>query len=845
MTADHSTQLGCHGFAATCPASAGLVVSSATHAIDEFRSALRAHGIIPPDDILADGQLHRCDVDSPNGKGDGAYILHVDGIPAGGFQNWQNGGWHDWCPKSTRVLTPEERAQRKAIIERTRQQRDQDAAHRHRDARERAQHIWDNSQPASDEHPYLRRKGVKAYRLKIYRGDLSINGVRIDSALVIPLLDSARQLHGLQFITPEGEKRYLPGGRISGCYFRLVSKKDIIVIAEGFATAASIHEATGLTTAVAFDAGNLAKVALVLRKKYPTAKIIIAADNDVGTDRNTGVEAARAAAISVHGLVAVPELDGRKADFNDLRSARGDSAVQSAIESAKAPRSDSGNTSSDTSEESWPEPEALSDALPSVASFPPDLLPDALRPWVMDIAERTQAPVEYVAVSAIVSLGAALGRKVAVRPKRLDDWSEFPNLWGAVIGPPSWMKSPALDEGKRPLTIIEARILGDFELTHREWEADAEAAKVKRDGAKDRARKAVAKGNAFDKNTLVAEVVPDEPKPPRLIVNNATVPALCEVLRANQNGVLVYRDELSGLIAELDQEGMEGSRGFYLTGWSGKEGYVEDRIGRGTNLRVPSVCLSLLGGIQPSRVAPLLRETLATGGGDGFLARFSLIVWPDSPGEYLSIDREPNQHAREDALNVFKRMYELEPEKVGGELVDGMAPFLRLEPAAAEAFAAWDVELRNRLRSGLDDGALAAHLGKYPKMVCALALLDHLANGGTGAISIRSVLRALAWSELLESHARRLYASLGQAHVDAARSLLNRIRRGDLTSPFKLRSIYRRGWAHLADFDAARAAADLLESKGYLRVRYLETGEAGGRPTCEYHINPAILRPAA
>jgi hypothetical protein len=273
----------------------------------------------------------------------------------------------------------------------------------------------------------------------------------------------------------------------------------------------------------------------------------------------------------------------------DAREAR-DKKCNSSVSSV----SEGSGVSQDTP---WQEPEALVDALSPVMKFDQELLPEALCPWVLDITERTQAPIEYVAVSALVSAGAALGRKVAVRPKRLDDWYEFPNLWGAVVGPPSWMKSPALDEGKRPLAIIESDLLANFDLLHREWEADSECAKVMRDGARDRARKAAAKGDEFDKQSLVAQLIPDEPQPQRLIVNNATIPALCEVLRFNQNGVLVYRDELSGLIAELDQEGMEGARSFYLTGWSGKEPYVEDRIGRGTNLRVPAVCLSLLGGI--------------------------------------------------------------------------------------------------------------------------------------------------------------------------------------------------------------------------------------------------------
>ena len=491
----------------------------------------------------------------------------------------------------------------------------------------------------------------------------------------------------------------------------------------------------------------------------------------------------------------------------------------------------------------WPDPKPLADALPAVESFTPELIPDSLRAWVMDVAERAQAPVEYVAVSAMVSLGAALGRKIAVRPKRLDDWHEFANLWGAVIGPPSWMKSPALEEGKRPLNIIESRILKGYELTHREWEADDASARVKRDGAKDQARKAARDGKVFDKMKLVAEPIPDEPKPPRLIVNDATVPALCEVLRTNPNGVLVFRDELAGLIAELDREGMEGSRGFYLTGWSGKDGHTQDRILRGTNLQVPHVCLALLGGIQPARVAPLLKESIATGGGDGFLARFSLTVWPDCPGEYKAIDREPDADARRAAHAVYEHLYALDPANIGAQLVDGSAPYLRLEAGAAEAFTAWDVELRNRLRFGIDDGALAAHLGKYPKAVCGLALICHLADGGTGDISATAALRALAWSEFLESHARRLYGCLGQAHIEAARSLLSRIRRGDLSSPFTLREVYRRGWAHLPDAEAARAAADVLEAHHYIRGKLLETGAAGGRPTVEYHVNPAVLVP--
>ncbi len=711
---------------------------------------------------------------------------------------------------------------------------------RRRIAAARASDIWNAALAVDPEHPYLTRKGVKPYGLRLYRGDLAIGGIPCDGALIIPVRDAVGHLHSLEFITSSGEKRYLPDGRISAGYHAIGKPNGTLVIAEGYATAASIYEATGHATACGFNAGNLVPVAKALRAKFPDVRIIIGADNDAGGRSNAGIEKANEAASAAHALVAVPDLDGAKADFNDIRAARGDDVVREAIEAAKAPSRGSVGfvgTGGGHFPQSWSDPKPLQNALPPVKEFIPELLPEALRDWVVDVAERTQAPLEYVAVSAMVSLGAALGRKVAVRPKRRDDWQEFANLWGAVIGPPSWMKSPALDEGKRPLSIIEGLQLESYELIHREWEADSEAAKVKRDGAKDRARTAARKGQSFDKSELVADLIPEEPRPARLIVNDATVPALCDVLRANPNGVLVFRDELAGLIAELDREGMEGARGFYLTGWSGKDGHTQDRIARGTNLRVPFVCLSMLGGIQPARVAPILRESIATGGGDGFLARFSLAVWPDSPGEYKAMDRQPDAEARQDAYAVFNALHALTPADIGAEIVDGSAPFLRLEPAATEAFTEWDVELRNRMRSGVDDGALSAHLLKYPKTISGLALLIHLADGGTGDVGLPAISRALAWSELLESHARRIYSSLGQAHIDAARSLLGRLKRGDLESPFTVRKIYVRGWAHLSDPESARSAVDVLESHGFVRGLSIDTG---GRPSMAYHLNPAV-----
>ncbi|MGH8647383.1 MAG: toprim domain-containing protein [Gammaproteobacteria bacterium] len=113
----------------------------------------------------------------------------------------------------------------------------------------------------------------------------------------------------MQFIDAKGNKRFPSGGTVQGHYHAIGNYQGTLCIAEGYATAASIHEATGYAVAVAFNAGNLKPVALVLRKKFPEAKLILCADNDRFTPGNPGVAKAREAALAVQGLLAVPKFD--------------------------------------------------------------------------------------------------------------------------------------------------------------------------------------------------------------------------------------------------------------------------------------------------------------------------------------------------------------------------------------------------------------------------------------------------------------------------------------------------------------------------------------------------------
>jgi putative DNA primase/helicase len=292
-------------------------------------------GIIPPEAIIADGQLHRCGTEGkPHGE-DGAYLLHLDGLPAGGFENHRDGlGWQNWKADTAQTLTPEEKAAYRKKMEADRRAREARDEAKHEAAAKVARRAWDAARGILA-HPYLTAKGVKPY------------GVRSDAGgnLVIPLYDAKGAIQSIQTIQNNGQKRFLTDGRKRGCYFPIGGKPDgVLCVCEGYATGASIHEAMGYPVAIAFDAGNLLPVAEALRGKYPGVTLILCADDDHNTEGNPGMTKARAAAQAVSGKLAIPVFGDNRpdgaTDFNDLHKAQGTEAVKRCIEAAVKPESE-------------------------------------------------------------------------------------------------------------------------------------------------------------------------------------------------------------------------------------------------------------------------------------------------------------------------------------------------------------------------------------------------------------------------------------------------------------------------------------------------------------------------
>lgn len=291
---------------------------------DAFRAAIADAGLQPPAEVIADGRIHRFNPTGRRGDDAAWYVLHDDGIPAGAFGNWRDGLHQAWCAKHEREMSASERAALAKRIEAMKRQRDAEQRQRHADAAAAAAVRWAAAKPASDDHPYLTAKIVKAHGLRVEGGH----------TLLIPMRDAAGHLCNLQGIAPDGGKRFMPGGRVTGLYHAIGKPSGKLAICEGYATGATVHEQTGHAVAVAFNCGNLLPVARALRAKFPCLTLILAADDDWRTEGNPGLTAARTAAAAVGGLVAVPDFTGlqrgdKDTDFNDLQRLAGSVEVQS------------------------------------------------------------------------------------------------------------------------------------------------------------------------------------------------------------------------------------------------------------------------------------------------------------------------------------------------------------------------------------------------------------------------------------------------------------------------------------------------------------------------------------
>lgn len=304
--------------------------------IDQFSRAMSAAGLVPvKHSIVADGRLHRFRVDGDKaGRENGWYVLFLDGIAAGSFGSWKTGESHSWCSKAANELTQDEREANRQRMEAARRAREDELKRLRAAAREKAERLWSRAREQVDaNHPYIKSKGVRP-----------VGARQLGKMLVVPIWDISGPLMSLQFILPDGTKRYLSNGQKEGGLVVLAGRggrgwRGDVMICEGWATGCSLVEATGNVCVVCFDSGNILPVAKAIKAGNPnTENFIVCADDDWKTVTpvvNPGMIKAAEAAEAICARVAVPQFDDERpewaTDFNDMHRLYGLEAVRDCV----------------------------------------------------------------------------------------------------------------------------------------------------------------------------------------------------------------------------------------------------------------------------------------------------------------------------------------------------------------------------------------------------------------------------------------------------------------------------------------------------------------------------------
>jgi len=279
----------------------------------EFIEFIQSHGFEPPKNIPI-GQFIRFSTN--NNKSDKAGWCYLFPDECGGILgDWRTNESYTW--QANKPWTDEEKKSFHASVRLAKIAHQDSIVSNHKDSAKMAQQIWQESQSAIH-HPYLTKKQIKPSGLKLDS----------DGRLIAPLFDINGNIQSLQFIDDNGTKRFLTGGKKKGGFFPMGDADgEQIFICEGIATGASIYEACGSHTIVAFDSGNLPHVAQIIRQKYPHHEIVIAGDDDFKNKINTGKVSAINTANLINAKVIFPKFSDPRSDnqtdFNDMAISEG------------------------------------------------------------------------------------------------------------------------------------------------------------------------------------------------------------------------------------------------------------------------------------------------------------------------------------------------------------------------------------------------------------------------------------------------------------------------------------------------------------------------------------------
>ena len=483
----------------------------------------------------------------------------------------------------------------------------------------------------------------------------------------------------------------------------------------------------------------------------------------------------------------------------------------------------------------WPAPDtSILTGRREPPPFPAELLPAELWGLVVDLAEGASAPVDYVAATLLSASASLIGGTRRGAPFRGQKWTEPCILWTGLVGDPSSNKSPGLDAGVDPMARLEELLADGHEDALRTFAADDLRAKAEREAWEKAVQDSLKNGGGTCDMPKEA-VAPERPQRPRLMMMDVTPERACSILAHNTRGVLMKRDELAGWFQSFDKY-TSGGRPYWIEAFGGRPYTVDRQKDDGKLLRVPFNGVSVIGGIQPDKLASAVLQ----GDDDGLAARF-LWVWPRSiPLKRPRTLADSDLHRR-----VFERLLDLRfaTDEEGRERPITL-PF---DDAAADMFDDW----RQTNAAGIHDGGplYRGFVGKLPGITIRLSLVVELLTwalrGGRepDAISSDTVDRVCGFVETYaKPMALRVFGDAAlpdeqrKAMALAKHIVVNRL------SSFNAKRL-RIGTGCPSGLREPKAMDDalaVLVDLDWLRPDGARAGPTAGRAPKDYTVNPAI-----
>jgi hypothetical protein len=476
----------------------------------------------------------------------------------------------------------------------------------------------------------------------------------------------------------------------------------------------------------------------------------------------------------------------------------------------------------------WPEIEQtlLEDGRGLVPTLPIDVFLHEWARWIGDSAESAGTPIDYVAQGVLAAVSAVCGAGVMAQVSTA--WAEPLVLWQALVGWPSSGKSPALAATRNLLGEIEDLLRGRDGERRNSHDARAEEARLIGDQWRERCAIALADGKTLPPRPMEAHY--DEVYvPSQIVVSDATLEALADVVAGNPRGVILWRDELAAWLANLGRYANGGSdRAHWLEAWAAA-GVTVNRRSRNQPLHLRKFPVSVIGSIQPDRIAEAL-----SGGDDGMAARF-LYAWPDAP-PYRGL----GERCLADDDSALARL-----QAIAG-LGGGTNPLhLSLDHEALMAFDGFLRDLHDRLQEaeGLEAGWLGKGKGTVVRLAAILTLLAWSEQGPgmpIPLIGLAAISGAIdLWHGYFWPHASTVFTRAGRTQRDReARKVVRWLRQNRLPSVTR-QDIRRDALGQTVDAAEADRIALRLEDFGVLRLDDIQR-EGRGRPVKRWLVNPRL-----